>query len=115
MNNHLSLLFINSMSTNKTPLPFTGTIPDHGHLKPEEISRDEYFMDIVRVLGEKATCNRGKVGCVITKNNIIVATAFVTAPHGSPTCDEVGHQMCTIIHADGHQTEHCMRNNCAEQ
>ena len=24
----------------------TGTIKDHGHLKPEEISQDEYFMDI---------------------------------------------------------------------
>ncbi len=38
----------------------TGVIKDHGHLKPEEISRDNYFMDVVRVLGEKATCNRGK-------------------------------------------------------
>jgi deoxycytidylate deaminase len=37
-----------------------GTIKDHGYLKPEEISWEEYFMDIVRVLGEKATCNRGK-------------------------------------------------------
>jgi deoxycytidylate deaminase len=38
----------------------TGSIKDHGYLKSEDISRDEYFMDIVRVLGEKATCNRGK-------------------------------------------------------
>jgi dCMP deaminase len=43
-----------------------------------------------------------------------VATAFVTAPHGSPTCDEVGHQMTKFIHEDGHETEHCMRNVCAE-
>jgi dCMP deaminase len=103
------------MPIKETSFLATGTIPDHGHLKPEEISWDEYFIDICRVLGEKATCDRGKVGCVITKNNIIVATAFVTSPYGSPTCDEVGHQMCTLIHADGHQTEHCMRNNCAEQ
>lgn len=38
----------------------TGVIKDHGHLKSEDISRDDYFMDVVRVLGEKATCNRGK-------------------------------------------------------
>ena len=38
----------------------TGVIKDHGYLKPEEISWDVYFMDIVRVLGEKATCDRGK-------------------------------------------------------
>ncbi|GHW02580.1 cell division protein DedD [candidate division SR1 bacterium] len=92
-----------------------GTIPDHGHLKPEEISRDDYFMDIVRVLGEKATCNRGKSGCVIAKDNRILATAFVTSPQGNPTCDEVGHQMTGFIHTDGRETQHCMRNNCAEQ
>jgi deoxycytidylate deaminase len=38
----------------------TGIIKDHGYLKPEDISWEMYFMDIVRVLGEKATCNRGK-------------------------------------------------------
>jgi dCMP deaminase len=93
----------------------TGIIKDHGYLKPEDISRDEYFMDIVRVLGEKATCNRGKSGCVIVKEQRILATAFVTSPFGSPTCDEVGHQMTKFIHADGHESEHCMRNLCAEQ
>jgi dCMP deaminase len=72
-------------------------------------------MDIVRVLGEKATCNRGKSGCVIVKDQRILATAFVTSPYGSPTCDEVGHQMTTFIHADGHKSDHCMRNICAEQ
>lgn len=36
----------------------TGTIKDHGHLKPEEIPQDEYFMDICRVVGEKGTCDR---------------------------------------------------------
>jgi dCMP deaminase len=48
------------------------------------------------------------------KDTRILATAFVDAPYGSPTCDEVGHQMTTIIHADGHKSEHCMRNVCAE-
>lgn len=92
----------------------TGVIKDHGHLSPEEISWDNYFMDVVRVLGEKATCNRGKSGCVIVKDHRILATAFVTSPQGNPTCNEVGHQMKSFIHQEGHQTEHCMRNVCAE-
>ena len=92
----------------------TGVIKDHGHMKPEDISRDEYFMDVVRVLGEKATCNRGKSWCVIVKDTRILATAFVTAPSGNPTCDEAGHQMTAFIHADGHKSDHCMRNVCAE-
>jgi len=57
-----------------------GTIKDHGHMKPADISWDVYFMDIVRVLGEKATCDRGRSGCVIVRDNMILATAFVTSP-----------------------------------
>ena len=93
----------------------TGVIKDHGYLKPAEIAWDDYFMDIVRVIGEKGTCDRGRSGCVVVKDNCILATGFVTAPKGSPTCDEVGHQMWQVIHEDGRQTDHCMRNNCAEQ
>jgi len=93
----------------------TGVIKDHGYLKPAEISRDDYFMDIARVVGEKGTCDRGRSGCVIVKNNMILTTGFVTAPKGSPTCDEVDHQMRKVVREDGRTTDHCMRNNCAEQ
>lgn len=92
-----------------------GVIKDHGYMKPLDISRDDYFMDIVRVIGEKGTCDRGRSGCVIVRDEMVLATAFVTSPEGSPTCDEVGHQMWHVIHEDGRETEHCMRNNCAEQ
>ncbi len=92
----------------------TGTIKDHGHLKPSEISWDEYFMDICRVIGEKGTCDRGRSGCVIVRDNMILATGFVTAPKGSSTCDEVGHQMLQVIREHGKTSDHCMRNNCAE-
>ena len=30
-----------------------GSIKDHGHLRPDQIPEDEYFMDITRVGGEK--------------------------------------------------------------
>ncbi len=48
------------------------------------------------------------------KDQRILATAFVTSPHGNPTCDEVGHQMMTFTRANGYETQHCMRNVCAE-
>ena len=35
-----------------------GSIKDHGHLRPDQIPEDEYFMDICRVVGEKGTCDR---------------------------------------------------------
>lgn len=51
---------------------------------------------------------------MIVKDQRILATAFVTAPSGNPICDELGHQMTKFIHADGHESDHCMRNVCAE-
>lgn len=91
-----------------------GTIKDHGHLKPEEIWRDTYFMDICRVVGEKGTCDRGRSWCVIVKDNQVIATGYVDAPEGSPKCDQVWHQMWTVENEHDNETEHCMRNGCAE-
>lgn len=52
----------------------SGTLKDHGYLKPDQIPEDEYFMDIVRVVGEKGTCDRGRSGCVIVRDGQILAT-----------------------------------------
>lgn len=101
------------MSTQENHLN-QGSIKDHGHLKPNEIPQDQYFMDICRVVGEKGTCDRGRSGCVIVKEWQVISTGVVDAPCWSPSCDEVWHQMWTIIKDTGEQTEHCMRNCCAE-
>jgi len=37
-------------------------------------SWDEYFMEIARTVAKRATCDRGRSGCVIAKNKQIVTT-----------------------------------------
>lgn len=88
----------------------------------EEIERklprpswDEYFLDISKAVAKRATCNRGRSGCVIAKNKQILVTGYVGSPAGLPHCDEVGHLMKTVIHEDGSQSQHCMRTTHAEQ
>lgn len=76
---------------------------------------DEYFMEICKAVATRATCDRGKSGCVIAKNKQILVTGYVGAPRGLPHCDEAGHQMKTMIHEDGSQTQHCVRTTHAEQ
>ena len=83
--------------------------------KIERPSWDEYFMDITRTVAERATCNRGRSGCVITKDKHILVTGYVGSPVGLPHCDEIGHQMKTTIHEDGSQSQHCVRTAHAEQ
>ena len=78
-------------------------------------SWDEYFMKIVEMIGSRGTCDRGRTGCVITKNKRIISTGYVGSPIGLPHCDDVGHEMHTVTHPDGHQSRHCIRTTHAEQ
>jgi dCMP deaminase len=82
------------------------------HIRP---SWDEYFMNIAEMVGTRATCDRGRTGCVITKNNRILSTGYVGSPSGVRHCDEIGHEMHTVIHEDGSKTQHCIRTTHAEQ
>lgn len=81
----------------------------------ERPSWDEYFIKMVETVGSRGTCDRGRAGCVITKNNRIIATGYVGAPAGLPHCDEAGHEMHTVKHPDGHESRHCIRTTHAEQ
>jgi dCMP deaminase len=76
---------------------------------------DEYFMDVAKTIAKRATCDRGRSGCVIAKNKQIVCTWYVGSPPGLPHCDEVGHQFKQTTHEDGKVTNHCVRTVHAEQ
>ena len=76
---------------------------------------DEYFIEISKAVAQRATCNRGRSGCVIVKDKHILVTGYVGSPVGLPHCDEVGHQMKTVVHEDGTSSQHCVRTAHAEQ
>ena len=76
---------------------------------------DQYFMEIARAVAQRATCDRGKSGCVIARNKRLLTTGYVGSPAGLSHCDEVGHQMKTVVHEDGTQTQHCVRTSHAEE
>ena len=62
---------------------------------------DEYFMEVARTIAKRATCDRGRSGCVIAKDNQLLVTGYVGSPAGLPHCDDVGHLMRKMIHDDG--------------
>jgi dCMP deaminase len=78
-------------------------------------SWDEYFIEIMHMVGKRGTCDRGQVGSVITRDNRILATGYAGAPSGIAHCDDVGHEMHTVTHDDGHKSQHCIRTTHAEQ
>lgn len=76
---------------------------------------DEYFMEVAKTIAKRATCDRGRSGCVIAKDKQILVTGYVGSPKGLPHCDDVGHQMKKVIHEDDKITQHCVRTVHAEQ
>jgi dCMP deaminase len=64
-------------------------------------SWDEYFMMLATLASKRSSCERQHVGCVIVKNNRVVATGYnghiKGAPHNSKIVD--GHEQKTI-HAE---------------
>jgi dCMP deaminase len=76
---------------------------------------DEYFLEVMHAVSKRATCDRGRSGCVIARDRQILVTGYVGSPPGMAHCDEVGHQLKTLTHEDGRATEHCMRTIHAEQ
>jgi len=76
---------------------------------------DEYFMEVADAISKRATCDRGRSGCVIAKDRQILVTGYVGSPQGLPHCDDVGHQFKKVIHEDGHVSTHCVRTVHAEQ
>lgn len=82
------------------------------HKRP---SWDEYFTDIMKQVGTRATCERGRSGCVVVKDKRILVTGYVGSPPGVEHCDEIGHEFKKVVHEGGEVTQHCVRTTHAEQ
>jgi dCMP deaminase len=66
---------------------------------------DTYFMRIAQVVGERSTCERAHVGCVIVVDKRILTTGYNGSPAGQPHCDDEGHLLVN---------GHCVRTIHAE-
>jgi len=78
-------------------------------------SWDEYFLELAAQVAKRATCDRGRAGCVVVRDKRIIATGYVGSPPGLPHCDDVGHLMRKVVDEDGTVRQHCMRTTHAEQ
>ena len=91
------------------------TFESNSKARDHRPSWDEYFMGMADTVSTRATCDRGKSGCVIVRDKQLLVSGYVGSPTGFPHCDEVGHQMKQITHENGETTNHCMRTIHAEQ
>lgn len=73
-----------------------------------------YYLDIAKAVSERATYLRRKYGCVIVKDDEIIAKGYNGAPRGRKNCDDLGYcmrdkmdiprgeryEMCRSVHAE---------------
>jgi dCMP deaminase len=78
-------------------------------------SWDQYFLDLVEAVAKRATCNRGKSGCVVVRDHRILSTGYVGSPAGQPHCDDVGHDLRYHMNERGSSSDHCVRTTHCEQ
>lgn len=81
------------------------------HKRP---SWDEYFVQLLEVVSLRGTCDRGYNAAVLVKDKRILATGYVGSPAGLPHCEEVGHEMHTVVNEDGTSSRHCIRTAHSE-
>lgn len=54
------------------------------------ISKDQYYLDIAFAVSKRSTCLKRHYGCVIVKNDEIIATGYNGAPRGMENCCDKG-------------------------
>jgi dCMP deaminase len=66
---------------------------------------DTYFLRIAQVVGERSTCERAHVGCVLVVDKRILTAGYNGSPTGQEHCDDAGHLLVN---------GHCVRTIHAE-
>ena len=76
----------------------------------ERISWTDYFSDLVKLVSKRSPCERLQVGCVLVKDNHIIATGYngflPGAPHKSIVVDN--HEQATV-HAEQNCIADCSK------
>lgn len=80
-------------------------------------SWDNYFFEMLDLIGERSTCDRGKCACVIVNfEKRILVTGYAGSISGKKHCSEAGHLFRKSLSDDGKViTKNCVRTIHAEQ
>lgn len=76
--------------------------------------KNNYYLDIAEAVAGRGTCLRRNYGCIIVKNDEIIATGYTGAPRGRKNCNDLGfcyrekvniprgqmYEKCRSVHAE---------------
>lgn len=86
-------------------------------------SKDKYYLNIAKAVGQRSTCLRRKFGAVIVVDDAIVSTGYNGTARGVVNCNEVGcakdlanapqygaYEYCPAVHAEENAVINAARN-----
>ena len=79
--------------------------------KPNDrLSKEDYYREIARIVSERSPCLKRKVGAVIVKDGIVIATGYNGPVRGHPHCEVCNRldipsgkfyiETCPAVHAE---------------
>ena len=88
------------------------------------ITKDEYYLGIALAVSKRSTCLKRRYGCVIVKNDEIIATGYNGSPRGEENCCDKGicprmdiphnsgnYSDCPSVHAEQNALIQCSQEN----
>lgn len=54
------------------------------------VTKNEYYIGIAEAVSKRSTCLKRRYGCIIVKNDEIIATGYNGSPRGSVNCCDTG-------------------------
>jgi dCMP deaminase len=82
------------------------------HVYVMRINTDTYFMKIAKLVSERSTCVKQKVGAVLVKDKHIISTGYNGAPRKIPHCTP---ETCLRLNSKSLEESHHCRGVHAEQ
>ena len=58
--------------------------------------KDTYYLDIAQAVSKRSTCLKRHYGCIIVKDDVIVATGYNGSPRGEANCCDV-YKVCPRV------------------
>ena len=75
---------------------------------------DQYFLKIAKIVAERSSCVRRKVGAVIALEHRIISTGYNGTPRGIKNCDQGGCPRANSEHASGEGLDQGFCNHAEE-
>ncbi|KAJ1969730.1 hypothetical protein IWQ62_000432 [Dispira parvispora] len=71
-------------------------------------SWDTYFMLLSELASHRSNCMKRRVGCILVKDNRIIATGYNGCPRGITNCNNGGCPRCNEATPCGQSLDHCL-------